>query len=234
MALAQSPSGRPGDGPHRPARACSSVVLWRWRRRLPHRIGSAPSAIDRHARGGRLGVAGACKFLFFPPPARSAPPTCQYTRSGGPAQRPRRDPAADTHRSLGIPRAVQQALVNNSENTSTALTPCGRSAVGTDWMSCRKRRAGGECSATRAPSKQAEQAAGWMRGAPARLPETRAARPRQPPAIADPCRRLLIARLGDRSPGAYPREPVGIEVACGGQGPQPPPPSRLKESGERP
>jgi hypothetical protein len=234
MALAQSPSGRHGDGPHRPARAWSSVVTWRLRRRLPHGTGSAPRAIDRNTHGGVLGVAGACKFLFFLPPARSAPPTCHCTRSGGPASRSPRDPAADTHKSLAILRAVHQALVNNSENTSTALTPCGRSAVGTDWMCCRKRGAGGECSATRTPSKQAEQAAARIRGASSRRPETPAARPRQPPAIANPCRGLLIARLGDRSPGAYLREPVGIAAARHGQGPQSPPRSALKESGERP
>jgi hypothetical protein len=234
MSLAQSPSGRPGGGPRRPARTCRSVVTWRLRRRLPHGIGSAPRAIDRNTHGGALGVAGACKFLFFLPPARSAPPSCQRTRSGGPASRSRRDPAADARRSLAILRAVHQALVNNSENTSTALTPCGRPAVGTDWMCCRKRRAGGECSATRTPSKQAEQAAARIRGASSRRPETPAARPRQPPAIANPCRGLLIARLGDRSPGGYPREPVGIAAARHGQGPQSPPPSRPKESGERP
>jgi hypothetical protein len=85
MSLAQSPSGRPGGGPHRPEPACRAVVPWRLRHGLPHGTGSAPRAIDRHTRGGVFGVARACKFLFFPPPARSARPTCRRTRAGAEA-----------------------------------------------------------------------------------------------------------------------------------------------------
>ena len=224
MAPVQSPSGRPGDGPHRPARAWTSVVMWRLRRRLPHGTGSAPRAFDQRNQGGVLGVAGACKFLFFLPPARSAPPTCQRTRSGRPAQRPRRDPAADTHRSLAIRRAVHQALVNNSENTSATVPACGRSGIVTDWRYWRNRRAGSGCSATRGQTKQAEQAARGVRGGRGQLPRARAG-------IAKACRPLLIHGFA-RAP-----EPVRIRSSPGrrhGHARSRPPPSRPKESGERP
>jgi hypothetical protein len=220
MALAQSPSGRPGDRPHRLARACRSVVPWRVRRRLPHATGSAPRAIDWHARRGMLGVARACKFLFFP-----------RRRSSAWSTRPFAPPSCV---------ALQHSLVNINENTSAAFSTGGLTAPEPTELprengahqpvrcntSCRKtsQTTGGIQAGTRGRGT-------W--GGPIRR-HRHAARLslRLPPAvIVDRRRSLLIARI----PGAA--EPVRSgdrPVRRHGHAPPPPPPSAREESGERP